>query len=104
MIGEPESINQENFSEPSGIACDTKKEMNNYLRDIIHSFLSKEGVFTNVEEGRQDLSRAPDGYKVLNMILSQTHPKMLDVWACKKQKSACSEHNDLDKYCKTVQN
>ena len=104
MIREPETIDQDNFSEPTGINLDRKKDVHNYLRNIIHSFLSKEGVFTNFTEGREALSRTPDGYKVLNILLSQTHPKMLDVWACEKQKPLYSEYNDLNKYCKAIQN
>ena len=81
-----ETIDQGNFSEPAGINLDHKKDAHNYLHNIIHSFLSKEGVFTNFAEGREALSRTPDGYKVLNILLSQTHPKMLDMRACGKQK------------------
>ena len=102
MIRSPDTVDHEHFSEPSGIL--TKKDVHQCLQNTIYSFLSKDGVFTNFPSGRAALSRTNDGYKVLNILLAQTHPKMIDVWACEKQKPKYSEHNDLEAYCKAVLN
>ena len=104
LINDLQSINQNNFSEPFGIKRDANRDIYSLLRNTIHSFLSKDGVFTNFKEGRDALSTAPDGYQVLNILLSQSHPKMLDVWACEKQKPLYSDYGSLEAYCKGVIN
>lgn len=54
-------------------------------------------------EGRNALSLASDGLKVLNILLTRTHSRMTDVWACDKRIPQYSDHYYLDDYCIAMQ-
>ena len=84
------SIDSNNFSEPQW--WDKDSDVRTYSKNVICSFLSKEGVFKEDFKALIDaLSLTFDGYKVLDILLSQTHAKMLDVWACKLCKPTFSD-------------
>ena len=67
-------ITRDVYSEPARIAYTS--DVANLMKNIMHSFLSKEGVFTDLPEGLNALALTSNGYKVLNVLLGFTHPLM----------------------------
>jgi len=78
--------------------------LHDFLKNTLHSFLSKDNVFPpSFNEGRNALSLTSDGYGVLNILLTRTHARMTDIWACDKPIPKYLSYNNLDDYCISMQ-
>ena len=73
-------ITSDVHSEPAGIA--RTSDVANLMKNAMHSFLSKEGVFTDFPEGLNALALTSNGHEALNVSLDCTHPLMIDMWFC----------------------
>ena len=73
------------------------------MKNVIHSFLSKESVFTDFREGLNELALTSNGHYVLNVLLCRTHPLMTCTWACDKHIPKFSDANNLSDYCMAMQ-
>ena len=79
-------------SEPPGLQ---NKDSTNFMKNVTHAFLSKEGVFTDFTEGLKALSLTSNGHELLNMLLSRTHGKIIDIWYCETSTPKFSDTNNL---------
>ena len=70
-------IKPQNVSKPDGSR--QKSDASNFMKNITHSFLSKERVLTDFLEGLQALALTSNGSKDLNMISSRAHAQMVYV-------------------------
>ena len=68
-----------NFSEPDGLLPNS--DASNFMKYVMFSFLSKEGVLTDFPEGLQALALTRNGHESLNTVLGHTHAQMIDTWA-----------------------
>ena len=73
------------FSNYKRSSHETKSALYDFIKTTLHSFLSKENVFTShFSEGRNALSLTSDGFSVLNILLTRTHARTTDIWAYDK--------------------
>ena len=82
--------------EPAGIVC--ASDVANLMKNVMHSFLSKEGVFTDFPEGMNALALASNGFEVLNVSLGRNDSSMIDTWACDKPIPKHSDTNNVSNY------
>ena len=68
-------IASEAHSEPAGIVH--ASDVANLMKNVMHSSLSKEGVFTVFPEGINAPALTSNGCEVLNVLLGRTHPLMI---------------------------
>ena len=89
-------IASEAHSEPAGIVH--ASDVANLMKNVMHSFLSKEGFFTDFPEGMNALALASNGFEVLNVSLGRNDPSMIDTWACDKPIPKHSDTNNVSNY------
>ena len=70
--------------------------MRDFMKNVMHSFLSKEGAFTDFPEGLQALALTSSGHEKLNILLSRTQAQIVDIWACELETPKLSDTNSLD--------
>ena len=50
-----------------------KSDDSNFMKNVMNSLISKEGVFTDFPEGPQALALTSNGHEVLNILLARAH-------------------------------
>ena len=101
FVNSVHDIASEVHSKPPDIVC--TPDVANLMKNVMHSFLSKEGFFTDFPEGMNALALASNGFEVLNVSLGRNDPSMIDTWACDKPIPKCSDTKNLSDYCMAMQ-
>ena len=86
-----------NFSEQAGLLPNS--DAANFMKNVVYSFFSKEGVITDFLEGLQDLVLTRNGHETLSMLLGRTRAQIIDIWAYELETPKFSDFNNLDDYC-----
>ena len=79
FIRDEKDITKTDFSETASLLPNS--DTTNFMKNVMHSFLSKEGAFTDFLEGPQALSLTSNDRKALHMLLGRAHVQMEDMWA-----------------------
>ena len=71
FVRDLKDITNINFSEPAGLLLNS--DAVSFMKNDAHSFLSKEGVFTDFSEVLQALALTSNSYETSNTLLGHTH-------------------------------